>query len=515
MPNTGYPTPDAQEGDVTFGCIPIFVPNNPEFAAVFAAAVYGLYGQMSKEWFWREQGTLSPELAAYYSSLGLGATEAYAECSETMSCDDVADCIDNDAGVLASLLARLNASGTLNNTGTNIAPVNVMTSEGGSENLLPAGYACDDGQAMATARGLVNLFHRGTVELLDEIELLTNLPEFATSIADNVEIVSWFSTLAESATWLQDQLIEFYEASWSDDTEDNLSCAIYCKIMADCDLSWQDIIDAYEESLGAITPPESADNPQDVVDWLVSLEFTVATSTVAAFHWFIVNALRFSTPILGLLGLRSLEEQIAATQGQYDSSYTNCDECYEPVTKAYWRIYQDAAVAQGEFEAQATFGTYETGGWRSNTANPTVLRVGIPDLGTTWSIYGLAFEFQARGFTSLSTDLANFACWAGANYTSTLLGTPYTAANFTAASDVNDNRVGWVAAPTGIAGVRSVRMQLQTAGVYAAGTNFVKATKILVVGACGAGDSMPIGAEYYTDTLPATVQELFPDYVAP
>jgi len=81
MPYSGYPTPDAQIGDVTYGCIAIYVPNNPEFSSQFAAIIYGLYAAMSNEDFWHEFGTLSPELAAQYAAQGLAQTEAYAECS--------------------------------------------------------------------------------------------------------------------------------------------------------------------------------------------------------------------------------------------------------------------------------------------------------------------------------------------------------------------------------------------------------------------------------------------------
>jgi len=79
---SGYPTPDAQTGDVTYGCIPIYVPNNSEFASQFAAIIYGLYSAMSNEDFWHEFGTLSPELAAQYAAQGLAQTEAYAECPQ-------------------------------------------------------------------------------------------------------------------------------------------------------------------------------------------------------------------------------------------------------------------------------------------------------------------------------------------------------------------------------------------------------------------------------------------------
>lgn len=82
---SGYPTPDEQDGDVTFGCIPVVVPNNPEFNQAFAAAIYGLYASMSKPHFWRELGTLSAELAAEYASRGLAQTDAYSECGDDCS----------------------------------------------------------------------------------------------------------------------------------------------------------------------------------------------------------------------------------------------------------------------------------------------------------------------------------------------------------------------------------------------------------------------------------------------
>jgi len=85
MPRSGYPTPDEQDGDVTFGCIPVVVPNNPEFNQLFAAAIYGLYASMSKPHFWRAFGTLTPELAAEYASRGLAQTDAYSECGDDCS----------------------------------------------------------------------------------------------------------------------------------------------------------------------------------------------------------------------------------------------------------------------------------------------------------------------------------------------------------------------------------------------------------------------------------------------
>jgi len=73
----GYPTPDNPTGDVTFSCIPVYVPSNPEFEGIFAAAIYGLYSEMSKEYFWRDFGTMSATDAAFLAARGLAASQAY------------------------------------------------------------------------------------------------------------------------------------------------------------------------------------------------------------------------------------------------------------------------------------------------------------------------------------------------------------------------------------------------------------------------------------------------------
>lgn len=85
MPQSGYPTPDEPTGDVIYNCIPVVVPDNPEFERIFAAAIYGLYASMSKPYFWRATGTMSPETAAQLAAQGLAQTPAYDLCGEDCS----------------------------------------------------------------------------------------------------------------------------------------------------------------------------------------------------------------------------------------------------------------------------------------------------------------------------------------------------------------------------------------------------------------------------------------------
>ena len=222
--NSGYPTPEEQTGDVTYGCIPVFVPNNPEFQSLFAAAIYGLYAQMSKEYFWREQGTLSPELAAFYAASGLAQTEAYAECGGVVSCDDIADCIETDEIVQSALAQNLANNGFSpgGNAEQNSQNVTMSPSQSAA-NLLPEDYDCSDNQLMATARAIVQKFDEFTQDFFDQMELLTNPLELVDITSDGIPVADTLGNVAAFADFVAQTVRETYQASYNNASEQEIA----------------------------------------------------------------------------------------------------------------------------------------------------------------------------------------------------------------------------------------------------------------------------------------------------
>lgn len=497
MSKSGYPTPDAQAGDVTYGCIPVVVPNNTEFQQVFAAAVYGLYAEMSNEWFWKEAGTLSPLLAAQYSSYALALTEAYAECG--MSCEDVADCIETSEVVATALQGTLNALGYGGGNSATEAPVNTLTAAQTAENLLPTGYSCTDAQLMATARGIVVAIHQGTLEFLSNIELVTAPVEFLTQMADNFEVVSWFASIPEALAWVQGELLDVYEASYTQTVEDSLACALYCLMKADCELTLDMLSTMYTEKFGAITPPPDFEDPQGVVSWLLALELSISESSVAAFHWFAVNALRFSRPILKWLGMRDFADTIAATMGQSDTSYTICDDCpptETPDTYSYMDF--NFAVSENGWLPETAATVYRNGGWESVSGSPAAATIRRKVADTNFRVAGVRVTSLRRGsIGNGSFDYKRFSSYPNADFTGTL--TTHWTANFISC---NTNNCVSQKLDFTIAGVqfKAMRVQESVDGAFVANTNFCRITRV-EVWFFNEDDTKPPGAVWVTDRV--------------
>lgn len=251
---TGYPTPNEQVGDVTFGCIPIFVPNNPEFNAAFAAAIYGLYAQMSKEWFWREQGTLTPQMAAFYSSQGLAITEAYGDC---MDCEDVASCIEEQLPInqtLRNALYQYLTESGFNNPNRIDALNTTLADRNSADGLTtPLGTLEDcnlDVLWGAIRHGIVQRLDDEGRDLLENLALISDPAE---RLGVFIDVVPVLGDVAEGIVFQFTEIIpdvlNLYDAYSSESTMDEIACEIFGMVCADCRYpTWTEIITYYQEN---------------------------------------------------------------------------------------------------------------------------------------------------------------------------------------------------------------------------------------------------------------------------
>lgn len=495
MPQSGYPTPDEQIGDVTYGCIPIFVPNNAEFQSLFAAAIYGLYATMSKEWFWREQGTLSPELAAFYAASGLAQTEAYAECGGTVSCDDIADCIEVDEGVQLAINQHLSSNGYAPNSGTSI-PQNVLTAAQTSENLLPSGYSCTDGQMMATARSIVTRLNRAVEDWLQDIELITDPAEIIAELGDNVEGISYVNSITEFAVWAQDTFSDVYLASYDEDVENNLSCAIYCAMQVDCEITLDMLIIVMQDAMGAIDPPPSLDDYEALFQWIVDIDTSIGESVVGAYFYLALQTMKFVSGVLpGFTFLADLASTIRGSVGKSDTSYDECDDC--PPTETpnnFWYMPLDFSLSKFQTLENGTDTDYQNGGWEITSGATNILaqiRINSFDA-TTFYLAGVRITSLRRGSNaSGTTDYKRLNTYPNENLT----GTPVQASNSNFLGDGNAVVGGNLTLADNAFPFKSVYVLEGVSGSFAAGVNFARITKLELWG-WNHADVKPAGSEW-------------------
>jgi len=354
----------------------------------------------------------------YYSLIGIENPE---ECpAPTMTCEDIINCIETDADTRAALLQYLNETGFTSNPGSTI-PTLTMSPSQTAENLLPASYSCTDGQMMATARSIVVEVNRAIVDLLESFELITDPSELLTEVADNFEGLSWLSTPLEVANWFQDEIAAVYNAAYTYDVETALSCAIYCAMLVDCEITLDMLISVAQDEMGSITPPPDPDDYQALFDWFIEIDTAVGTSVVGACFYLIFNLMRFAASITDIQVIADLKQIIDGSVGQSDNSYTLCDDCPPTETpNTFWYMDFDFSVSSYGFVSANANAQYLNGGWQSVAGNPVAITIRRAISPTLMTLAGIRTTSLRRGSTGNGTfDYKRLYSYPNENFTGT------------------------------------------------------------------------------------------------
>lgn len=510
MAYSGYPTPDVQVGDVTFGCVPIFVPNNPEFNSIFASIIYGLYGEMCNSYFWKQEGTMLPDDAAFIAARGLAATTAYAECGASMDCDGVAECIETSAAVLAALLAQLNSNGYTQSQASQTSDNVTLTPSQTAENLLPDGYNCSENQLMATARGIVKQLHESTEDFFDSVEFMTNPIEFGNVATDGIPIVGTLNNTTEMIDWLIQTMRESYSASYNQEVENEIACAIFCEMLPACELSYDSLLSVYEQFASGeyFSSPTDVNDFQSIVDWAMGLSLTVSAGTVAALHYMLLLAMKFgSGTLFEFAGLAGLENMIAQTVGWADTSWTDCDCAPTETPEAYW--YMDIDFNSGKHgaypptTAQISPEIIWTGdGWMSSTNNSgnarTFARFGLDET-TPRRIAGIRMHAQIYGSNGNGT-YDTFVTQGYPNYDLTGTSQAIFGQSFNS-NDGNDVVKSDLTYSPGAANTKSLNFIVGVSGAQSYPSNFAKLTRVEVWGFNQGDDTKPPGSVWVANRV--------------
>lgn len=296
MAYSGYPTPDNPETQ-DYTCVSVYIPTSQD--NVFMSVLLGQIGELTNSWFWKQDGTMSPEQAAYVWSVAMAMTNADGEAC--MNCDDVADCIENSQDVQAALsaynqaVATGGASGGNNGNSTWSQPLPPSVMGAG---IVPVDALCTEANKYAMSLAIVRALDKLVTDFLQIIEVITNPNEIAAEMVQGVPIFGGGASLAlDTAAWLQDNIKEVYDAAYNPTTELDYACSVYCQFDA-CSLSYDDIIEAYQIQ-GSIAPPASNDF-FTVMTWLIENVLPATDNLiVGAMHWFVLLCLRYGSNWFG------------------------------------------------------------------------------------------------------------------------------------------------------------------------------------------------------------------------
>ena len=434
-----------------------------------------------------------------------------------VSCEDIANCIETDADVLAALLARLAENGFVPSpeTGTAANIPELSAAQLASE-MLPPSYACTNpAQDMAIARAIVRELHENFVDLLEQIELATNTVEAANIATDGVPLFGTLNNVTELADWYIETIAETYQASYTQNVEDELSCAIFCLLQSECSITLNNLLETY--ATFAVADPDTS-SLQAFISWLIAESIAAGTTMVATMHFSILTLFRFGGSVFGD-GFNDLQFTIRGAAEWRDYSYEDCDDCPPPppTTTNFWRLYYDLALSPSAwlpFDASCHY-VPNAGYENVPTATANVQSriqladIGLDTLGVAWQIKALVQEeWSVDTENSGANDFCSQEAWSGANFTGTL----------SSLGNATLGLVTWGAYYRGAnAGAssfaaRSFRFRRVAAGGAAnRQAHWVRQTRIVIVGLPDGAGQKPTGSQWWRDTLPATLPEYFED----
>lgn len=245
-------------------------------------------------------------------------------------CEALANCIINSTDVQEALNLWATIQGWNAQAGDpdTVLPVSVR-----EENLLPAGYVCDQDHRYGMAQSIVTGIHLGVVEILQAIEIATNPAELAAEVADNVPIFELAATGADIALWLQETIQEAYDLAWSDVVRDELACQLFCEMLFEgsCLLSFETVLAVYQD-INFDDPPEITDPLEIWVAWLILLPLTSPIETVKIAGLMGLLAIRYGGKFSTFnLGLRTFETMVLLSEDEVNTTWDIvCGACEEP-----------------------------------------------------------------------------------------------------------------------------------------------------------------------------------------
>jgi len=297
-----------------------------------------------------------------------------------MSCLDVADCIETDETVKQAIVDNvLNQNGYTPNPETNIStdePLPTLTPAESAQELLPDGLASDcTGQpqlAMGLARAIVKELHESAEDLLETLEYATNTLEAWENIAGSLpsNMTSVINIALGWVDWLIETFQELYQAAYTQDVEDELSCAIFCYIMDNCSLSLDALQGIYQSEATIGTPP---DGMIETLEFIYTTAVAADKIAVAAFHYQILRLLAWGK--VTFVTAPYIKSLLASIQNS-DYSYQDlCEDCPQDETPdTYWRLAFDFRIsAQGWVPVTGSgfYGATYNQGWE--TPIPTLV----------------------------------------------------------------------------------------------------------------------------------------------
>lgn len=362
-------------------CFTIQIPNAVQYRAAFLGQINVL--GVWETWDHPTNGTdcVDCEQAAQLWRNAIYNATWSDDCGGDMSCEDVADCIENNAfvqGAIANQIetnelikqAIFNAGGGSNFAGAPSVPGVGLTPSQMNANLAAADTCAFDPFWAQTEQFVDYLLNLGQ----DALEQLALYTETLNSGAAGVKMSGLISKLKNGATvgkvteflnWASNTMKGLYEAADNKENRDAIKCAIFCQNRDACLISLQGVWSVLSQRLGGALDPSSITTLEGLAETVVTLTFNPALA-LDVWMAFVIGTAKTA----GLLGLEGIDETLqlilkVAVNDANNDWETLCEDCAA-------RQYLDYIFTESE------------AGWNDNSFGS----IWTVNEGWKWNIYG-------------------------------------------------------------------------------------------------------------------------------
>lgn len=229
-----YPTPDLPVSQ-EFRCVKVYIPTSVE--DVFFSVLLGQMNELTKEYYWVQSGTMTPEQASFLWAQAIADTDADGEECYMLDCADVQDCIDTSTGTAETVIQAEKG----------LTPAIQQAKLGGK---IPQILDCDPDTVWGAVNELVDYLNQASIDTFEIIESATNIAEIA------IEWLGYggFSDILQGAlayiAWLQEAIADEYSAEVTTALLDEYKCDLFCLHITNCNgLSIQDVAEYFQSRL--------------------------------------------------------------------------------------------------------------------------------------------------------------------------------------------------------------------------------------------------------------------------
>lgn len=387
MPTDDYrhgkllPTPVTPSSTV---CFTITIPN----AVQYRAALFGQLNALGEWYTWDHptDGTYCAdceEAAQLWRDAIANATFSD-ECGGSMSCDDVADCIENDPAVQNALAQQIlsNPSNqtTVYQTSVYGAPLNAAQRSA----PLASPPECDLDVLFAMCTAIIDQLHANNEDFLEILEVASNPTERARNVISAIPGIGLLpiDEAIEFINQMVEEIQENYDAQYTTSIRDELRCALFCaaKDAPDCIVTFDMLTTIFEDRLNYYLDP--VNTVLAFVQYFVTSTWA-GTTVVDIMTLCQVAFWREASNWLGV-NIRTLQLVARLVIDNPDPDWEIlCTECATPPVEDCYPFASSQHSFIPYFNGFVEYATYSGGNGFGVGYNPGIIKIRRADMGGT------------------------------------------------------------------------------------------------------------------------------------